>query len=145
MVNLIKKMGITFIISILFITSALAAVFTNAPNNGFNILAESHERSQSLKSSFNNSAHATFDESNLKILQPEDFIDLEKLSPASLELAREDFIKGNIISVDSVVGNATRLGNPPGGKGVVEIAKNISFLEAKIIRLAVDSNFLGDG
>ena len=125
-----------------FVGSTFASYVT-APYNGFEKRPSNSREAQWLKKKFDEKeAVSLFTPENLKVLEPADFIDMDNLSPASLKAGREAFQQGRVVIVDSVVGNATRLGNPPGGKGAVEIAAGITFLDAKIIRLAVESQFI---
>jgi hypothetical protein len=130
-----------FLIS--FSVLAGPGLYKEAPRNGFIYSSVTDPLSLELKERFKESSSTAYSADQLDTLVASDFVDLENIHPRFIRQARDLFRAKKIVIVDSVVGNATRLGNPPGGKGAVEIAKQITFLESKIIRLAVESKLLG--
>lgn len=118
-------------------------IFREAPYNGFEKKGIESREAQSLKVRFHENIGGAYSENQLRPLAEKDFVNIDNVSLENLEQAKKLFQSGKVVVVDSVVGNATRLGNPPGGKGAVTIGEGITFLDAKIIRLAVDSNFVG--
>ena len=122
--------------------------FDEAPDNSIVKRDENHEKSQRILREYQNSKQTKYNSDNLRILTKEDFIDLNDLTDESLIQARKEIQAGNVVVVDSVVGDGTRLRRPPappppGGKGAVVLGEGITFLEAKIIRLAVESDAVG--
>lgn len=145
-----------FLFLLLFVVSSLAPILVStafaeqvyraAPNNTFETVgADSQEANAILQSyfKFSNNVGSNYTEKNLQPLEPSDFTRIDRLSEDSRNQARKLIREGKVIAVDSVVGNAVRLGSPNGGKGAVEIANGMTFLDSKIIRLAVDSYSLG--
>lgn len=144
--SFLKTVAISFWILLLFGGLGWAQthpIYSEAPYNGFEKKGIESREAQSLKVRFHENSGGAYSEGQLRPLTEKDFINIDNVSLESLERAKKLFQSGKVVVVDSVVGNATRLGNPPGGKGAVVIGEQITFLDAKIIRLAVDSSFVG--
>jgi hypothetical protein len=139
-----KLKALLFSLGTLLSALAIAASpFHEAPNNTFEKMELASPEAQSIKQRFHKSKNTGYLEENLRPLREQDFVQIESVGASNRSLAIELIRSGKVIAVDSVVGNATRLGNPPGGKGAVVISDNITFLDAKIFRLAVDSHHIG--
>ncbi len=138
-----RWIGVFFVISGLATSSTAAPVFEEAPKNGFVKVSTDHPEAQNIKRRFGMGHSGSYPAEALRLLRDEDLRSLSEVSEESRQKAIALFKAGKVVAVDSVVGNATRLGNPPGGKGAVPIGELMTFLEAKIFRLAVDSFKLG--
>ncbi len=131
------------VLSLFIISISWAQPYNFAPNNGFEKKDSSTTEAKWLEGKFSQGTGKTYQADKIEPLKMTDFIDLEGLSEDSLKKSKQLFEEGKVVVVDSIVGNAARLGNPPGGKGMVQIARDIAFLDAKVIRIAIESQFIG--
>lgn len=137
------------IVLFLFITSAFAGdIYQDSPNGSFSTVGTDSIRAERVKrafDAFNTGDGIAYPRQHIRPLSLDDYIDLMAITPENLRAARKAIQKGNVVIVDSCVGNAVRLGSPPGGKGAVRFADDvdITFLMAKYIRYAVEAHLAG--
>lgn len=129
---------------VVFCHIAFGQAYQEAPQNGFNRLPVDSREAQWLLAKYKQSTSAASNSYvSITPLEMDDFFDIDSMSEEHLNLAKKLIREGKVVAIDSTVGNASRLGNPPGGKGAVAIAENLTFLEMKIMRLAVESYLVG--
>ncbi|MGB0453575.1 MAG: hypothetical protein ACPGJV_07650 [Bacteriovoracaceae bacterium] len=141
---MINKIICSLFFFLFLINSSLADVFQMAPYNGFENLPSEDPRSQRILKAYQEFQRISkYGADQISPAQTSDFVRFDQIDNSSYYKAYQAFQNGEVIALASGYGSATRLGNPKGGKGAVKIANEIHFLDANIIRLAIDSQFVG--
>lgn len=137
-----KKLFLFFIFILLF-TLFAKDPFVTAPNRGFHIAAETDvEWLKKQYKSWDSSKQGALPFTSLETLEADNVLDLneDKNKVKALNAGVKQIKNGRVVFMTSVVGVWDRGGaRATAGKGPVEIAEGLSFIETKILEAATTS------